>query len=50
MAAKESASSAGSTKERSSAEVWYSGYSPCGVRDSRPKGRSKPMALNWRSS
>ena len=25
------------TKSRSSADVWYSGYSPCGVRVRRPE-------------
>jgi hypothetical protein len=33
-----------------SADVWYSGYSPFGVRVRRPTGRSKPGELNWRSS
>src|SRR5262249_5061226 len=37
-----SASECGSTHSRSSAEVWYSGKQPCGVRERRPTGRLKP--------
>ena len=45
-AVQDSASSDGWTNDRSSAEVWYSGYSPCGVRESRPKGSPNPRELN----
>ena len=38
------------TSSRLSAEEWYSGKSPCGVRDRVPTGRSNPGEQNWRSS
>src|SRR3972149_2676705 len=37
-------------KSRLSAEVWYSGYSPKGVRITHPTERLKPGEQNWRSS
>src|SRR2546429_6385543 len=40
--AAESASASGRTKLRSSADVWYWGKRPCGVRIRQPTGRSKP--------
>ena len=47
---RESARNSGCTKPRSSADVWYSGYSPCGVRVSEPTARSNPGEQYWRSS
>ena len=43
-------SASGVTRVRSSAEEWYSGKSPCGVRESVPTGRSNPGEQYWRSS
>ena len=44
------ASASGVTSVRSSAEEWYWGKRPCGVRDSVPTGRSKPGEQYCRSS
>ena len=38
------------TSVRSSADEWYSGKRPWGVRDSVPTGRSNPGEQNCRSS
>ena len=40
----------GRSSERLSAELWYSGYSPLGVRIRQPTGRSKPGEQYCRSS
>ena len=47
---KDAASASAVTRSRSSAEEWYSGKSPCGVRESVPTGRSNPGEQNCRSS
>jgi hypothetical protein len=48
--AREWARLSGSKSERLSAELWYSGYSPLGVRIRPPTGRSKPGEQYCRSS